>query len=74
MIVALPGLFSYPFLERSVKTLLGDLNRFYVTQPSPVVMPWYTQVICLVRVRVSNSLVQHHREHKNETNTEMKQR
>ena len=35
------------------QNITGGLNRFYVAQPSPLVLPWYTQDICSVRVKGS---------------------
>ena len=60
-------------LERSVKTLLGVLNRFYV----PITLALSSDVVytrCVQSVwSASNASVQHLQEHKNQTNTEMKQ-
>ena len=61
-------------LEMVSKNLSDGLNRFYVAttliRSSAVV---YTTFVQSAR-GVSNSSVQHLREHKNQTNTEMKQR
>ena len=36
-------------------------------------LPWYTQDICSVRMKSSESSVQHLREYKKQTNTEIKE-
>ena len=53
-------------LERSVKW--GDLNRFYLAKPSPLVLPWCTHLFS-----PREGSLTHLREHRHQTNTEMKQ-